>query len=238
MHPSTVILISFLTSVLTAGGTAFLMEHYAVFAGKTEAVTEYVVPDLRGMSEGDARTSATIAHLTLLVASREPSAEAKQGTVLRQSVAAGQRVQQRDYPVNVVLAEEIPKVPAISGLSVSEATQRLEQRGYSLQIGAKVPDAVVPVGMIVGQAPKADASYAKGGLVVAEISAGPAEFEVPKLIGVPLDRAKSELEKLGGKPVLVWTSLGETPTYVVLNQKPAPGTKAKPGSDVVLTVNR
>jgi beta-lactam-binding protein with PASTA domain len=32
--------------------------------------------------------------------------------------------------------------------------------------------------------------------------------------------------------------MAETPTYVVLNQKPAAGDKVKPGTEVVLTVCR
>lgn len=236
MHPSTVILIAFFTSALTATGAVFVLEQYDVFKPKAQPVAEAVVPDLRGMTEPDARSSTTAAHLTLLVA-REAAADAKPGTVIRQSMAAGLRVSS-GTPLNVVLAEEMVKVPKVNGLTVAEATQRLEQQGYSVQVGAPVPDPSVSPGLIVSQMPKADSPYAKGGMVVVQVSSGPGEVDMPKLLGIGFNQAKSELEKLGLKPLLTWSNLPETPTYIVLSQKPAAGTKLKPGSEVVLGVNR
>ena len=237
MHPSTVVLIAFFTSAVTATGTVYVMERYGVLTPKAQVASDALVPDLRGLVESDARSSASAAHLSLFVAGREPAPEAKPKTVIRQSLAPGQRVA-RDYPLSVVLAEELVKVPSVTSLTVQEARQRLEQRGYGLQLGAPAPDPSVAPGLIVSQVPKSDTAYAKGGLVVVQVSSGPGEIDMPKLAGVAFTKAKTELEQLGLKPVVVWTELGETPVYVVLNQKPTPGTKLKPGSEVILTVNR
>jgi serine/threonine-protein kinase len=236
MHPSTIILIAFFTSALTATGTVFVLEQYDVFKPKAQAVAEAVVPDLRGMTDADARSSTNAAHLTL-VATREPAADAKAGTVIRQSMAAGLRVAS-GTALNVVLAEEVAKVPKVSGLTVAEATQRLEQQGYSMQVGAPAPDPSVSPGLIVGQMPKADSPYTKGGMVVVQVSSGPGEVDMPKLIGTGFNQAKAEVEKLGLKAVFTWSNLPETPTYIVLSQKPAAGTQLKPGGEVVLGVNR
>src|SRR5687768_11286923 len=130
MHASTAFLIAFFTSVLTASGTVYVFERFNVL-GKSQPVAETVVPDLRGFSEVDARTNTQSSNLSLLVAAREPSAEAKPGTVIRQSIPAGQRVP-RQHPVSVVIAEALPKVPALKGLTVPDATKKLEELGYKL----------------------------------------------------------------------------------------------------------
>ena len=237
MHESSAFLVAFLTAVATAAGTVYVIERYGLLPPRTQAVPESVVPDLRGVPEADARTNANAAHIALLVAAREPTTEAKSGIVIRQSMAAGQRVP-RDYPVTIVLAEEIPKVPSVVGVTVPEATQRLDQKGYHLQVGATVASPDAGAGLILDQSPKADTAQAKGSTVTVQVSSGTGDVEMPKLLGVGLTQAKSDLEKLGLKPVVRWVAMAETPTYVVLNQKPAPGDKVKPGAEVQLTACR
>ena len=237
MHESSAFLVAFLTAIVTATGTVYVIERYGLLPPRTQAVAEAIVPDLRGVPEADARTNANTAHIALLVAAREPSTEAKSGTVIRQSMAAGQRVP-RDYPVTIVLAEEIPKVPSIVGVTVAEATQRLDQKGYHLQVGTTVASPDAGAGLILDQSPKADTAQAKGSTVTVQVSSGTGDVEMPKVLGVGLTQAKTDLEKLGLKPVVRWVAMAETPTYVVLNQKPAPGEKVKPGAEVQLTACR
>jgi serine/threonine-protein kinase len=157
--------------------------------------------------------------------------------VIRQSVPSGQRVA-REYSVNVVLADDMPKVPDVTGLPVADATQRLDQKGLLLAVSGNVPNETVPAGAVVEQTPKADSALAKGGTVTVQVSNGPGDVQVPKVIGLGLAIAKANLEKLGLKATPRWVSLAETATYVVLNQKPAAGEKTKPGTEVELTVNQ
>jgi serine/threonine-protein kinase len=237
MHASTVFLIAFFTSVLTASGTAYVFERFDVL-GKTQQPTpETVVPDLRGFTEADARANTQSSDLALLVASREPSPGAKPGTVIRQSIPAGQRVPHQ-HPVSVVLADELPKVPALKGLTVVDATKKVEELGFKLVTGESVPDATIPVGQILDQDPEPDAAVEKGKSVTVKLSAGPGEVEVPKIMGLGIGAAKAELEKVGLELAVRWVSLAETPTSIVLNQKPRPKDKAKPGTKIEGTVNR
>lgn len=236
MDGSTVILSSFVTAAITAAGTVYVVEKYNIIP-HGNAVVEVVVPDLHGITESDARANASVAHIGILVAAREPTPDAKPGTIIRQSINAGQRVP-RDHPVSIVLAEEVPRVPSITGVNVPEATHRLEQRGYTLQLTATVPDNTIAQGLIIDQTPKAETAHVKGGTVTVRVSSGPGEVELPKFIGIGLTQAKTDIEKMGLKVNVRWVAMAETPTYVVLNQKPAAGEKVKPGAEVVLTVCR
>jgi beta-lactam-binding protein with PASTA domain len=237
MHASTVILIAFGTSLVTAIASVYVAERFDIFEPKQEAAAETVVPDLKGLSEADARVSATTAQLSLVVSGKEAAADAKPDTVLRQSLPAGQKVPLQQA-VTVVLAEALPKVPTLKGLTLDDATKRLEGAGYTLQVAGAVPDAEVPKGQIARQMPDADSSYVKGAAVTVQLSRGPAEVDLPKFIGQPYNKAKAEAESMGLKVAVVWTELGETPTYIVLNQTPAAETKMDPGSEVRFTVNR
>jgi len=238
MHGATTFFVAFLTSVITAAGTVYVIERYDVLPKKAApAPPEAVVPSLQGLSEADARANATTAHLALLVASREPTADAKPGSVIRQSIPAGQRVPQQ-HPVSVVLAEEVPKVPTVTGLTEAEATQRAQQRGFALKVSGSVPSPTVAQGNVVEQSPAPDAQAAKGATIVVQLSSGPGDVEVPKLVGVHVNKAQEDLQKLGLKPVVRWIELAETQCYVVLSQKPAAKEKLKPGGEVQLTVCR
>ncbi len=237
MHASTVILISFVTSVATAVGTAYLVERYEIVKDRDAAVGEATVPELKGLAEADARSSAAAAGLTFVVSSREETAQAAPGTVLSQSLAVGQKVRPQQT-LSVVLAQALPKVPTVTGLAVEDATKRLKDGGYTVQLAGSVPDAKVPVGSVARQLPEAESDYVRGAAVTLQLSSGPADVEMPAFVGQPYNKAMKEAESLGLKVAVAWMSRGETPTYVVLNQSPTAKTKLDPGAQITFTVNR
>ena len=111
MHASTVILIAFATSLVTTVASVYVVERFDIFVPKDEPVAQAVVPDLKGLSEADARVSATTAQLSLVVSGKEAATDAKPDTVLRQSLPAGQKVPVQ-RAITVVLAEGPAKKPA------------------------------------------------------------------------------------------------------------------------------
>jgi beta-lactam-binding protein with PASTA domain len=236
MHGSTVVLISILTSAVTSMGSVYFVQRYDIFPKKVEVV-QTAVPDFKGLPEADARANAMAAHLALIVSSREPSSEVKAGAVLRQSVPAGQRVP-HDHPVTVVIADELPKVPAITKMKLAEAKALLEKQGYTMKVKGAVQDAGVPEGDIATQSPAPESGLEKGGTVTVEVAAGASEVDVPKLAGFSVKKAQETVGKLGLTLDVKWVALAETATFVVLNQKPPAGQKLKPGDKVEITVNR
>ena len=234
MDGSTVVLATLVTSVLAAGGTVYMVERYNIMGLRPPAATEAVVPDWHGMTEADARSSATTAHLIVFVAGHEASTEGRPGSVLRQSVVAGHRIP-ADSTVSVVIADEAVKVPNVAGVPLPDAVQRLEEKGYSVYVGPGLSDPKVPEGVVVRQIPKADVAYAKPAIVVVQPSSGTGDVEVPKLMGMGVGAAKTKLEELGLKATVRWVAMAETQTNVVLNQKPPTGERVKPGSEVTIT---
>ena len=105
------------------------------------------------------------------------------------------------------------------------------------ELGAAVTDGLTRIAAAADRL-RRDTASAKGSTVTVQISSGPGDIDVPKLIGINVTKAQKDLETLGLKPTLRWVELAETQTMVVLNQKPAAGQKVKPGSEVQLTINR
>jgi beta-lactam-binding protein with PASTA domain len=241
MNGSSVFLVAFFTSVLTAAGTVYVIERYGVlepYLHRGEKIELTEVPELKGLIENDARENLRAKRLSLMIKGRAPSAEAKPGTVLDQSLPPGQQVP-AGGAVAVTIAEELPKVPDLGGLSVDEATAKLAAPGYKLKLGQPRADANVPEGKIVAQDPAGGTPLEKNVPIIVQVSTGPGELEVPKVVGVGVEAAKAQLEKAGFKVAPVrWLSLAETASYVVLSQKPEAGQKAKPGAEVQLTANR
>lgn len=236
MNVSTLILISLATSLVTSVASVYVIERYDIVS-VDEAEVTVLVPDFRGADVDEARVNATSLGLSLVVSAKEAVKDAKAGAVVRQSVMPGQRVPAQQA-VSVVVADAVPTVPSLVGSSVDEATRRAQGLGFTIQIAGSIADNQVPVGQVARQMPAADADYVKGGAVTLQLSSGPGELEVPKLVGVGYQKAKEQLEGMGLKVAVGWMSRGETPTYVVLSQQPAPGTLVEPGEKVALTVNR
>jgi serine/threonine-protein kinase len=137
-----------------------------------------------------------------------------------------------------VLADELPKVPKVVGLTLAEATARLEQSGHKITTSATVSDPNVPEGKVIDQLPAADEGLDKGGTVAVKVSGGPGDIDVPRVTGMTAQQAKAALEKAGFKAVIQWTNVAESQGLIVLRQTPAAGQKAKKGTDVEIVANQ
>jgi serine/threonine-protein kinase len=238
MNASSVILIAFFTALLTTIGTVVVMKSGGMLTPAHAAAAEnQVVPDLVGLGETEARANSSNAKLSFLVLGKEAVSGKKAGTVLRQSVPAGQRVPP-NQPIGVVLADELPKVPKVIGLTLAEATARLEQSGHKISTAATVSDPNVPEGKVIDQVPAADEGLDKGGTVAVRVSGGPGDIDVPRVTGMTAQQAKAALEKAGFKAVIQWTNVAESQGLIVLRQTPAAGQKAKKGTDVEIVANQ
>lgn len=235
MNNSTVFLIAFFTSLLTATGAVYLIERLNLMP--TDEAKAVVVPNLSGLSEQDAQANVQAIGLLFMIGSREPSAEVKEGSVIRQSIPPGQTIPV-GQPVTVTLAEALPKVPAVEGMSVAEATQALQAAGYQVIVGDPVYDEKAAPGKIVTQVPRGGSPLAKEQSVTLRVSEGPKEIEVPKVTGMTFSPAKAKIEEAGLKVKVRWVNLAETVSNVILRQTPDAGEKVEPGEAIEVVINR
>ncbi|MBW1810513.1 MAG: PASTA domain-containing protein [Deltaproteobacteria bacterium] len=228
-----VILTAIITSIITAAVTVLVMSKLDLISGG-DMVT---VPNVVGLNQNDAGMNLQSQGLTLIIGGRKPSRSSPIGTVLSQTPHPGSQAK-RGSSLTVTLAGEAPSVPDLKGRTIAEATVLLEQAGFKIQVGEPVPHETIPKGKIAAQVPSAGTNYEPGRSIVIKPSDGPGTIPVPKLTGMFLRKAKQLIQDKGFKVGQIkWSYSEDWDAFMVLNQTPAAGEKAKPGSAIDLVAN-
>lgn len=129
-------------------------------------------------------------------------------------------------------------IPAVANKTVAQAQQLLNEAGFQSST-RDVFDDDVPSGLVVGTEPAAGTETRKFQPVALFVSKGPQLFELPKLTGLTLEEAKSELNKAEMALGTVTEKFDEgIAAGMVLAQDPASGTPARHGTPVALTVSK
>lgn len=128
-------------------------------------------------------------------------------------------------------------VPALAGVTVSDATAALADLGLTLRVDdAARPDDRVPAGRIMQQDPPPGIGARRQRSVRVWLSAGPRAVVVPRVIGQTERTARIRLEQ-GGMTIAATSEIHSTdyPPDTVIAQSPDPDTAA---TRVRLLVNR
>jgi tRNA A-37 threonylcarbamoyl transferase component Bud32 len=131
------------------------------------------VPAVKGMTERAARQHLTEVGFEVGVQRRE-SPEKDTGKVIGQSVAGGKEAKRGSKVLLTVgKGQQVTKVPDLTGLTYSEAEDRLEEAGYLLGGVEEVTSQTVPAGVIMKQDPPPGTTLAPGSYVYLTDSIGP-----------------------------------------------------------------
>jgi eukaryotic-like serine/threonine-protein kinase len=188
-----------------------------------------VVPSVRGDKLPAAEAALQRAHLIPVV--EKVGSTAPIGTVLGTKPTAGTSWPQTK-PVSILVAEGLP-VPNFVGQSVQVAQQWASAHGANLQ---QQPDqnSQQPQGTITGQEPAGGSLYQQGETVVVNVSAGPAEINVPYVIGMSVQEAKQVLQAAGFKAQVQSYGFGDNDNGTVWDYSPVG--QAPRGSVILLDV--
>lgn len=237
MYASQVILIAFFTSVVTTGATMYFGERLDGQAG-TARRGEVIVPNLKGLSEADARTNLAAAGLIPLLGSAKASENVEPHQVAEQIPGAGMAVE-KGSAVTLALAAPPPEVPDVLGRTADQARAALTRAGFDVEFGDRVPHGTIAEGAVATQVPKASEKAKPGARVLLRLSSGPDEVVVPKVTGLTLANAKKALDEAGLELGDVnWVYDEELYPNAIVRQDPTPETKQAPGTRVNIAVNR
>src|SRR5215207_3728237 len=130
--------------------------------------------------------------------------------------------------------ERVP-VPNVINKTITEARSQLEGDGFKVQVVLKAGPAEQK-DKVLGQSPPAGTEAERGSTVNLDVGAGPAETEVPSLVGLSKEGAEAQLTqaKLKGnfKEEDSAKDAGE-----VLRQAPAPGIKLPENATVTVVIS-
>jgi hypothetical protein len=130
-------------------------------------------------------------------------------------------------------------VPDVVRMSESEAGSAITAGG--LTVGTKTSQCSnsVVVGRVASQSPTEGTLAAPGSAVNLTISSGPCPASVPNVVGMTRSQAESAITSAG---LVVgttgWAHSDTVPEGQVIEQSPAAGTMADPGSEVELTISQ
>jgi len=126
------------------------------------------------------------------------------------------------------------EVPALAGLTQTEAADRASARGFTLTT-VRVPNAGAP-GRVIDQAPQVGADLEKGSRVMIVVSAGRRQVTVPRLIGSTADAAEQLLtaQNLQANKKTIDSA---KPKGTVVAQDPTEGTRVPQGWAVTISVS-
>jgi eukaryotic-like serine/threonine-protein kinase len=188
-----------------------------------------VVPKVSGDTLGAAEAALRGAHLTPAV--QKVGSNSPVGTVLGTKPSAGTTWPQTK-PVTIQVAGG-PPIPDFSGQPVQAAEQWASAHDAKLQT-QQSQNSDQPNGTIIAQEPAAGSLYKQGETVVVTVSSGPAEVNVPYVIGMSVQQATQALQAAGFKAQVQSFGLGNNPNARVWDYSPV-GTAPR-GSVIMLDV--
>ena len=201
------------------------------------APTTVAVPaDLVGMTEEEARAALQAAGLTVGTVSQEETDDAEPGEVLETDPAPGEEIPVGSA-VNLVVAEasDTVTVPSVLGRPVDDARAAIEAAGLSFgNVTREASDQ--PVDAVLRTDPSGGAEVARGSTVSVVISSGPANVQVPDVVGQSADEAQTALGDAGLQASVQTEETCDDPADSVTGQSPSAGSEVEPGATVEITV--
>jgi serine/threonine-protein kinase len=225
---------SAVVSAVVAAGTTFAIQH---LASQKEAIE---VPSVLGLPVQSARALVENRGLMFVVSEEREDVRTPAGNIVAQRPMEGSRIE-KGHTLDVVVAKAPApiKMPALVGLPLAEAKQKVE--AAKLVVGKLSEDtsADVKAGSVISQGIAEGGETRVGTAVDLVVSKGVATVAVPSVVGRSLARAKEELQKSGftvGN--LKSRSDDDRSDGVILEQTPAANQQAPKGSAVDLVINR
>ncbi|OKI48818.1 Stk1 family PASTA domain-containing Ser/Thr kinase [Micromonospora sp. CB01531] len=187
------------------------------------------VPDVVGKDFELAQAELTDAKLVVVKGSARYDDELPAGVVMATDPKVG-TVVKPGTKVTVVLSKgRAPvTVPNLVGKNLNDARGILAQLGLTPVESYK--DSDKPKDEILGQSPADGTGVEKGAQVKLEISKGPPQVIVPRVIDLPCDQAKQVLESQGFP-----ANIQVNPAGVARFQNPGENTPVPPGTQVTVT---
>lgn len=197
------------------------------------------VPSVTGKSQANATKAITDAGLVVGSVTATETSDRPTGSVAAQNPPAGTQVREGS-PVDLVIVggPEMVEVPDVRKKSRAEATDELEEAGFTVKV-TEAPSSVVDKGFVSDQAPRPGESLPKGSDVGIVVSTGveSTEVTIPDVKGLTREDAEQTLRELGLSVIVAENPSNSVPQGAVISQVPAAGDKVAEGTTVGLVVS-
>ena len=222
-------------ALLLIGGSVWALSRSAA---TPEAVS---VPNVVGLSQADAKSQIEAAGLEWelnpekvasdtvdkdAVASTDPAggAQAEKGSTVRVTISSG--------PDSVTLPDNLV------GMSPDDARQAVEALGLKWEVNSsKVASDTIAEGKVAQTNPSPGSKVKAGQTITAYLSSGSDQVEVPDLVGMSQDQARSALKAVGLELGNVTTVDSDKDKDRIVSQDPETGSKVKKGTTIAVSIS-
>ena len=237
-----VVAIIVLILVFTVGKAAGVFKSFGGITTQDEEDKsgKVTVPDVRGMSEEDAKALLNKKRLGIEVVTRKESKKYKAGKISKQTPEAGEKVS-KHTKVEVVVSSGLvgskKAIPDVRGMSETEAQNELEEAGFKVTSSFQYDDSVES-GKVISTTPEAGTKAEKGSTVTMLVSQGSNKKTVPDVRGMADATAQSTIKSYGFNVGTVTYDYSDSVEKgMVISQTVEPGTKASAGTSISITVS-
>ena len=198
------------------------------------------VPDVRGMTEDEARDELNDKNLGMRVSGREASVEYDEGEIISQDPGDGEKVDEHTT-IEVVVSTgpetKMVKVPNVVDAKEADAEKEIEDAGLIVKKEFEASDDV-DAGRVISVSPDAGTEVEEGSEVTIVVSTGPETkmVAVPKLVGREAADAEAALTS-AGLVGSVTEQYSDEPAGQVISQSPLEGEQVEEGSTVSYVVS-
>lgn len=218
--------------VLSLGGT--------IFYSKLTNPKEVILPDLKGISENDAKIKLEELGLQFVVDSREFNSEYASGYIISQNptFVENYNVKQGSV-VKVVVSQGIEEaiVPKIIGMSKEDAIKALEDAKLKYEI-IEEESKKIEAGYVISQETNAGTKLYAGDTVKIHVSTGIKKVTMKSVIGQTEEEAKSTIKSLGLTVTVNYEEDMSKDNGIVLKQSIDSGKEVEEGTPLSITVNK
>jgi eukaryotic-like serine/threonine-protein kinase len=186
------------------------------------------VPDVVGKTFDLAKLDLDKDKLVVVKTADAYSDSLPAGIVVKVVPAVGTQVKPGDQIQVTVSKGKAPlTVPNVQGKNVNEARQILTSMGLQPLVNYKQSDK--PKDEVIGQSPVDGTGVEKGAEIKLDVSEGPPLVTLPRVVGLPCQQAKAQLEGMQ-----LQVNIQVNPNGTVAVQNPGENTQVAPATQIVL----
>jgi serine/threonine-protein kinase len=188
----------------------------------------YPVPDITAVELSGARGELEAVKLVLKEGRQVFNDILAKGIVVSSDPPAGTRLRPGEVVTVTVSKGKAPiTVPDLNGKNINEARGTLAQLG--LNAVEQYQDSDQPADTVIGQSPDPNTGVGPDTEIKLQVSKGPPQVTVPRVLDLPCQQAKQQLE---GSNLRVRVDLN--PNGIVRAQNPAENTPVAPQTEVAI----
>ena len=213
------------------------------------APTSYVVPDLLGCTEEEAKDLPEIKDIfKIAVQGTEFSDKYEKGEICRQDPEEGEERQGDNLVIKVWVSdgEDTGEMINVVGQSQRGAETLLKNLADKYDLTIEAPEELmvyndeVEAGCVISSDPAEGETLHKGDTITLVLSKGKQPIPLINFVGVQLETALGQLEGLGLNPddVTVTDEYNDKPVGEIISQTPTSGSEVQPGDKITFVVSK